>query len=58
MQPALDMDEHAPPAPAVDTRDALAYDRTHLANARTFAACLRTGLSVAAGGATPAPVAP
>lgn len=31
-------------------RDRLAYDRTHLANERTFAAWLRTGLSVAAGG--------
>lgn len=28
----------------------LAYERTHLANERTFAAWLRTGLSVAAGG--------
>ena len=52
------MDEPAPPAPAVDTRDALAYDRTHLANERTFAAWLRTGLSVAAGGIAAAHVVP
>ena len=31
-------------------RDLLAYDRTHLANERTFAAWLRTGVSLAAGG--------
>ena len=33
-----------------EVRDILAYDRNHLANERTFAAWLRTGLSVAAGG--------
>lgn len=35
---------------AEDPRIELAYDRTHLANERTLAAWLRTGLSVAAGG--------
>ena len=39
-------------------RDALAYDRTHLANERTFAAWLRTGLSVAAGGIAVAHLVP
>ncbi len=37
-------------SPIPEVRDALAYDRTHLANERTFAAWLRTGLSMAAGG--------
>ena len=41
-----------------DVRDALAYDRTHLANERTFAAWLRTGLSVAAGGIAVAHLVP
>lgn len=36
----------------------LAYDRTHLANGRTFAAWLRTGLSVAAGGIAVAHLVP
>lgn len=36
----------------------LAYDRTHLANERTFAAWLRTGLSVAAGGIVVARLVP
>lgn len=36
----------------------LAYDRTHLANERTFAAWLRTGLSVAAGGIAVARLVP
>lgn len=31
-----------------DPRQRLAYDRTHLANERTFASWIRTGLSVAA----------
>lgn len=44
--------------PAGDVRDALAYDRTHLANERTFAAWLRTGLSVAAGGIAVAHMVP
>lgn len=54
----------APPGPASastpagDVRDALAYDRTHLANERTFAAWLRTGLSVAAGGIAVAHLVP
>ena len=39
-------------------RDELAYDRTHLANQRTFAAWLRTGLSVAAGGIAVAHLVP
>lgn len=50
MQPGHYMEDHALPPSAADPRDALAYDRTHLANERTFAAWLRTGLSVAAGG--------
>ncbi|MGH7509715.1 MAG: YidH family protein [Gemmatimonadales bacterium] len=33
---------------AGDTQQRLAYDRTHLANERTFGAWIRTGLSVAA----------
>ena len=37
-------------ASAPELRDQLAYDRTHLANERTFAAWLRTGVSLAAGG--------
>ena len=44
--------------PAGDVRDALAYDRTHLANERTFAAWLRTGLSIAAGGIAVAHLVP
>lgn len=36
--------------PALELRDRLAFERNHLANERTFAAWLRTGLSVAAGG--------
>lgn len=48
-----------PPASAPgEVRDALAYDRTHLANERTFAAWLRTGLSVAAGGIAVAHLVP
>ena len=51
-----------PEAPAggvtADVRDTLAYDRTHLANERTFAAWLRTGLSIAAGGIAVAHVVP
>lgn len=50
-----------PPSPAsaaAEVRDALAYDRTHLANERTFAAWLRTGLSVAAGGIAVAHLVP
>lgn len=35
---------------AKDPRQRLAYDRTALANERTFAAWLRTGLAVGAGG--------
>jgi putative membrane protein len=42
----------------VDPSTALAYDRTHLANERTFAAWLRTGLSVAAGGIAVAHLVP
>lgn len=52
------MDEYARSSPTADTRDALAYDRTHLANERTFAAWLRTGLSVAAGGIVVAHLVP
>ena len=48
----------APDAATGDIRDALAYDRTHLANERTFAAWLRTGLSVAAGGIAVAHLVP
>lgn len=33
-----------------DPRQRLAYDRTHLANERTFAAWIRTGLTVSAAG--------
>jgi putative membrane protein len=44
--------------PTGEVRDALAYDRTHLANERTFAAWLRTGLSVAAGGIAVAHLVP
>ncbi len=43
----------APPAaqpPARDVQRWLAYERNHLANERTFAAWLRTGLSLAAVG--------
>ena len=47
-----------PSSPAADVRDALAYDRTHLANERTFAAWLRTGLAVAAGGIAVAHLVP
>jgi inner membrane protein YidH len=39
-------------------QEQLAYDRTHLANERTFAAWLRTGLSVAAGGIAVAHLVP
>jgi putative membrane protein len=39
-------------------RDKLAYDRTHLANERTFAAWLRTGLTIAAGGIAVAHIVP
>jgi putative membrane protein len=39
-------------------QERLAYDRTHLANERTFAAWLRTGLSVAAGGIAVAHLVP
>ena len=47
------------PAAAIDdVRDVLAYDRTHLANERTFAAWLRTGLSVSAGGIAVAHLVP
>ena len=45
-------------SPASDVRDVLAYDRNHLANERTFAAWLRTGLSVAAGGIVVAHLVP
>jgi putative membrane protein len=48
----------SPAAPTTEVRDALAYDRTHLANERTFAAWLRTGLSVAAGGIAVAHLVP
>lgn len=41
-----------------DPRDELAYDRTHLANERTYAAWLRTGLSVSAGGVAIARLVP
>lgn len=41
-----------------DPRDELAYDRTHLANERTYAAWLRTGLSVSAGGVAVARLVP
>lgn len=58
MQPGSVMNEHAHASPAADPRDALAYDRTHLANERTFAAWLRTGLSVAAGGIAVAHLVP
>jgi putative membrane protein len=50
-----------PTHPTVDQlgiRDKLAYDRTHLANERTFAAWLRTGLTVAAGGIAVAHIVP
>jgi putative membrane protein len=43
---------------AKDAQLRLAYDRTHLANERTFAAWLRTGLSVAAGGIAVAHLVP
>ena len=42
----------------LSTSDRLAYDRTHLANERTYAAWLRTGLSVAAGGIAVAHLVP
>ena len=45
-------------AVAADVQRQLAYDRTHLANERTFAAWLRTGLSIAAGGIAVAHVVP
>jgi putative membrane protein len=41
-----------------DVATKLAVDRTHLANERTFAAWIRTGLSVAAAGIAVAHVAP
>ena len=41
-----------------DPRVPLAYDRTHLANERTFAAWIRTGLSVGAVGIAVAHFAP
>jgi putative membrane protein len=50
-----------PTQPRVDQlgiRDKLAYDRTHLANERTFAAWLRTGLTIAAGGIAVAHIVP
>jgi putative membrane protein len=43
---------------AQDVQLRLAYDRTHLANERTFAAWLRTGLSVSAGGIAVAHLVP
>lgn len=46
------------PAPTFGPRDDLAYDRTHLATERTYAAWLRTGLSVAAGGIAVARLVP
>jgi len=46
------------PSSDADPRVGLAYDRTHLANERTFAAWLRTGLSVAAGGIVVARLVP
>lgn len=48
----------AAPSAVSDTQSRLAYDRTHLANERTFAAWLRTGLSVAAGGIAVAHLVP
>lgn len=44
--------------PVPSTSDDLAYDRTHLALERTYAAWLRTGLSVAAGGIAVARLVP
>ena len=44
--------------PASSVQERLAYDRTHLSNHRTFAAWLRTGLSVAAGGIAVAHLVP
>ena len=45
----MSLSDRDSPAPAA-VRDDLAYDRTHLAVERTYAAWLRTGLSVSAGG--------
>ena len=45
------MSEEPPDATAEDPRPRLAYDRTLLANERTYAAWLRTGLGAAAFGA-------
>lgn len=50
-------DDSAPRTP-IGVRDDLAYDRTHLATERTYAAWLRTGLSVAAGGIAVARLVP
>jgi len=44
--------------PPGTVQERLAYDRTHLSNHRTFAAWLRTGLSVAAGGIAVAHLVP
>lgn len=58
------VDETAPgvggrrPAPGGEVQQRLAYDRTLLASERTFAAWLRTGLSVAAGGIAVAHLVP
>jgi putative membrane protein len=48
----------APAETPAGVQERLAYDRTLLANERTFAAWLRTGLSVAAGGIAVAHLVP
>lgn len=48
----------SPSTPAGEVQQRLAFDRTHLANERTYAAWLRTGLSVAAGGIAVAHLVP
>jgi putative membrane protein len=56
-QNARTASEASPVGPGA-VQERLAYDRTHLANERTFAAWLRTGLSVAAGGIAVAHLVP
>ena len=48
----------APSAPPGEIQQRLAYDRTFLANERTYAAWLRTGLAIAAGGIAVAHLVP
>lgn len=43
---------------AAEVQQRLAYDRTHLANERTYAAWLRTGLAISAGGIAVAHLVP